>query len=193
MDYVALGHIHSQQVLLAGDVPVVYPGTLEGRRFTAGELGERHLVVVDFFEGKAPQITKHRWNKRTLQRGEIDLDRTLPADEAELIARIREQFADPNLILQLKITGSFPDVLDTDRLEKALAEDFFWLQIEDQSDVFNSQAVQEWRGEKTIRGVFVQKLEARLEAAEDEAEREQLALALKLTAIAFQSTPRSRA
>ena len=41
MDYIALGHVHTQQEHYAGSTPVVYPGTLEARRFTPGEVGER--------------------------------------------------------------------------------------------------------------------------------------------------------
>ena len=36
MDYIALGHLHKFQKLEAGKVPVVYPGTLESRRFSPG-------------------------------------------------------------------------------------------------------------------------------------------------------------
>lgn len=192
MDYIALGHIHSYQVRRAGDIPVVYPGTLEGLRFSAGELGEKYMVVVELVGGRTPKITPMKWNRRTIQRSSIDLDHVLLESEAELIEYIRGNIAGPNLILQLSITGSFPEVLDAGRLGAQLADDFFYLEIEDQIDVFNSAVIQEWRDEKSIRGMFVQKLQARLEAAGEESEREQLALALKLAAIALQTNPRGR-
>lgn len=192
MDYIALGHIHTHQVHKAGQTFVLYPGTLEGRHFSAGELGDKHLVVVELEEGKAPKIATHKWNRRRLQHSVLNLDREMLADEGELIAHIREQFADPNLILQLEISGTFPEVLDTNRLKKVLADDFFWLKIEDQTDVFNSNVIKDWGDEKTIRGLFVKRLQSRLESTEDNDEREILALALKLTAIAFQAPSKSR-
>ena len=65
MDYIALGHIHSPQLIEAGDIPVVYPGTLEGKRFKKGETGQRNLYVVTLEKGMKTVINKLPWNTKT--------------------------------------------------------------------------------------------------------------------------------
>ena len=62
MDYIALGHIHKYQKKSSGNSLVVYPGTLESRRFTPGEEGDRYLIIVTLDKKKTPIVEQLKWN-----------------------------------------------------------------------------------------------------------------------------------
>jgi exonuclease SbcD len=185
MDYIALGHIHSHQQHKAGDIPVVYPGTLEGRRLTAAEVGERTLAVVTLESGRKPKLELLPWNQRTLRIEALDLDAEAPESEDDLVRLISDRFSDPDTLLRLRLHGTADFMLDIDSIQRRLSGDFFWLEILDDTDFFDSRLVDAWAGEHTIRGLFVRRLQEQLEATEDEGERGELELALKLAAQAL--------
>lgn len=180
MDYIALGHIHAPQVQHAGRIPVVYPGTLEGKRFRPGEEGPRNLVVVSLREDGPPDIARLPWNTRTLRTESLDLSLEAVESESELAALIRDRFSDPQSLLRLTLSGNAAWIVDVDSLSQRLSGDFFWLEIDDQSRIFDNRVVGEWQQEETIRGLFVRKMQARLRGAVSDDAREEIELALKL-------------
>lgn len=185
MDYIALGHIHAPQIHHAGEIPVVYPGTLEGKRFRPGEEGSRHLVVVSLREDGPPEIARLHWNSRTLCTENLDLSLEAAESDAELADLIRARFSDPQTIMRLTLSGNAAWIVDVEQLTQRLRGDFFWLEIEDRSDVIDSRVIEEWQREETIRGMFVRKMQARLRSAVSDEERDEIELALKLTAQAL--------
>lgn len=46
IDYWALGHVHTRQILLQGETWAVYPGNLQGRSFKPSELGPKGASLV---------------------------------------------------------------------------------------------------------------------------------------------------
>lgn len=46
LDYWALGHVHTRQILLEGEVWAAYPGNLQGRSFKPSELGGKGATLV---------------------------------------------------------------------------------------------------------------------------------------------------
>jgi len=186
MDYIALGHIHAPQSHQAGQVPVVYPGTLEGKRFKAGECGPRELLVVQIEEDRSVSMERIPWNRRTLLIETLDLNTHPVETEEELAEEIRRRYGSENHILRLKLEGSIPFLIDEEALSGQLAGEFFHLELHDDTDVFDSAVIAEWQGENTIRGLFIRKLQQRLEEAESGEEREQIELALKLGVQSFQ-------
>ncbi len=190
MDYIALGHVHFPQQHKAGSIPVVYPGTLEGLRLNSGEMGSRKLVVVELEEGKPAKIEFVPWNERELQDERLDLDGESVENEGDLIALIRERYADDNKLLRMQIHGSAPFVIDVDSLAANLSDDFFWCQFIDQSNLFDSQLVHDWEGEETIRGVFCRRLAKLFKEEEDPREQQKLELVLRTAVQAFSKTLR---
>ena len=179
MDYIALGHIHSPQTLQGDSFAVVYPGTLEGRRFVTGEEGQRNLVVVELEKGRQARIELIPWNQRLLQRGHLDLDTEVIETEDELVELIRSKYGDSNKLLRLEIRGTASFLVNVENLKNKLSADFFWCEFRDQTNIFNSVLVDEWAGEKTIRGLFVRKLRERADQSEDPEEQQKISLAFR--------------
>ncbi len=188
MDYIALGHIHAPQEHAAGPIPVVYPGTLEGKRFTPGEEGTRSLVVVTL-DGKArPQIERIPWNQRILLSAEINLSEEAVESDDDVVAIICDSYGDPNKLLRIKFTGTPPFFLDVDKLYERLSGDLYWIDIRDDTDVFDSRLIDEWGQEETIRGLLVRKLRDRMVSIEGEEARQKVELAMKLAIQALQKS-----
>lgn len=188
MDYIALGHIHTFQEKQAGGIPVVYPGTLESRRFSAGEEGERSLVVVTMERRKATKIDRLKWNSKTLQTARIDFDLETIESGEELANFVRAKYSSEKTLLRLILEGSPSFLVDVDELATRLSGEFYWLDIDDETDAFDSITAESLAKEETIRGLYVRKLRERLAGAEADS-KPQVELALKLGIQAFQKTP----
>jgi exonuclease SbcD len=188
MDYIALGHIHKYQQKLVGKTLVVYPGTLESRRFTPGEEGDRYLVVVTLDKKKAPKVEQLKWNSKTFQVEKLDLDHETAESEEELATLIKTKYGSNDKFLRLELVGSPSFIVSQDSLATRLSGDFYWLEIEDSTTVFDSVLTETWAREETIRGLFVRKLKQKLEGVETDDEKQQLELALKLATQVFQKT-----
>ncbi len=192
MDYIALGQIHFPQIHMAGSIPVVYPGTLEGVRFVPEEFGKRNLVVVNLEEGKQAEINFIPWNHRELQEEHIDLDNESIETESKLIELIRERYSDRNKILRLEIQGSAAFLIEERNLSKALAEDFYWIELIDKTNLFGSQLVEMWAKEQNIGGIYCQKLTKLFDEEDNPREKQKIELALQTAIRAFNKTLRSR-
>lgn len=185
MDYIALGHIHAPQNHSAGDVPVVYPGTLEGKRFKAGESGQRELLVIHL-NGENVNLKHIPWNQRTILIETFNLN-THPVENLdELAEEIRKQYGSEDHILRLSLEGSIPFLVDEDALYSKMVGDFYYLELNDETDIFDSAVIDEWEEENTIRGLFIRKLQGQLQEADTEDEKEQIEMALKLGVQSFQ-------
>ncbi len=189
MDYIALGHIHRYQKHTAGRTVVVYPGTIEGLRFTAGETGERCLAIVDVRAGQPATVERIPWNRRTVALETVDLS-TRGLETADELARyIREHLAGEERITRLRLQGTAPFVVDAEALQERLQDAFFALDLIDESDAFQSHEVLAWADEPTIRGACVRRLQQKLEDATDDTERQKAELALKLVVRALAGDP----
>jgi len=180
MDYVALGHLHAYQEHHAGAIPVVYPGTLEGRRFTPAEEGDRYILTVSLDKGSQPRLDRIRWNARTMQTVQLNLDREMVENEAQLISLIRSRYGATDRLLRLQLSGTPSFIVDVDSIKSNLASDFFWIDVEDNTDFFDSALAEAWASEDTIRGLYVRRLQEKLAAACDEQQRRTVEMALKL-------------
>jgi DNA repair protein SbcD/Mre11 len=188
MDYIALGHIHKYQQKSIGKSLVVYPGTLESRRFTPGEEGDRYLVIATLNKSKAPQIEQLKWNRKTFQMEKLDLDHETAESEEDLANLIKTKYGSHDKFLRLELIGSPSFVISQDSLTTRLSGDFYWLEIQDNTNAFDSILTETWAREETIRGLFVRKLKQKLERVELDEEKQQLELALKLATQVFQKT-----
>jgi DNA repair exonuclease SbcCD nuclease subunit len=176
LDYIALGHYHNFQEHRANGVTVVYPGTLEGRSFR--ETGDRYLVTATF-TSEGPVVEKMRFNARTVHQETIDLDRIPCRDLKELCNRI-ESLADTDAIVELIVSGDVEFSFDTAVVEETLADKFFCLKVVDETRVYCARWVEQFRDERTVRGIFVRKLIERIENAGTDEEKKLLDMALRL-------------
>jgi DNA repair exonuclease SbcCD nuclease subunit len=190
MDYVALGHIHKFQEKKVGRTIIVYPGTLEARRFTPGEEGDRFLVVVALERKKLPKVTSLKWNKRDFRSIRLDLDQEAVESDDDLARLISEKYGSSTTALKLTLVGTPPFLPNEDVLQSRLKGEFFWLEIDDQTTTFDGIVMETWAREETIRGLYTRKIRARLELATETEEKQQLELAMKLAAQAFEKTGR---
>lgn len=186
MDYIALGHLHAPQEYKAGKTPVVYPGTLEGKRFTPAEEGNRYLHVVTLAAGKKAKIEKIKWNTQELRSITLNLDDSRYQAPNDIVKVLLAMEIDNSALIRLTLQGTPGFMFDTEELLHQIEVEFVWVDLIDETDVFDSALIDEWRHERTIRGLFVSSLLSKLaEEGDDAAGKEVLEIAMKMGVLAF--------
>jgi len=183
MDYIALGHYHNFMEEKIGKSLVVYPGTLEGKKFS--ESGERYLVVVEFGHNTI-SLEKIPWNRRVFQNLEINID-TEPVENEMDIVKIIQNLSDSgdNILIRVKLRGVSEFIINSDFIRRVVSHKFFHFEIEDETDILDSMALESIASEKTVRGLFVRNILGKLMDA-DEREERVLKKALKLAMVKLQ-------
>ncbi len=181
LDYLALGHWHSFLQGTAGKVVWAYPGAPEPVAVDQDRAGSILLVTFDTEGGPKRVTVEQRVVGRTrFERLEIDV--ATIASQPALIEHLAA-LADPDLVLEVRLTGLRPDSLDLEpsEVETALADRFFRIRIRDASIPPLTEGT--LPPPDTILGAFVRDLEGRiaeLEAADREAEAAELRDALRI-------------
>ncbi len=157
LDYLALGHIHKRaEPARYGNTLCAWPGCPEGRGFD--ELGEKGFYEGILSEDGAVSLAFVPFAGRRYEILEVDvtgrdpraaLEATLPPDTAGDLYRI----------LLAGETGE--GGVDTASLEAALADRFYALEIRDMTRM--AEDVWARAGEDSLRGLFLQELQKRLE------------------------------
>lgn len=181
LDYLALGHWHSAQAGKAGSVTYAYSGAPEPVAVDQDRAGKVLLVELNERDGVKTVTAEERQVGRTrFERHELDA--ATQASQPALTKTL-QAMADPDLILDVRLTGVRPDELDldTDEIEAALAPSFLKVRVRDGS----TPALTEGPipSPDTIAGAFIRDLEARiaeLEAAGRDAEAAEQRDALRL-------------
>lgn len=189
-DYVALGHIHRPATSRVGSCPAVYPGCIEGKGFD--DPGVPWWTVTTFRPDGSGRHTAEVQNVpmdiqpiRT-----VTIDLTLIDTADELRERIREH-VDAEAIQRFRLTGSlhFSD-FDPQEIRAEFAPRFFYLEIRDETTAVAPEMIARWAAEPTVRGTFVQRMQARMAAATSDGEREILGRALRFGVQALQGGSR---
>ena len=169
LDYLALGHWHSAIEGRAGNVTYAYSGAPEPVAVDQDGAGQVLLVTLEERGGRhVVSIEPRRVGQTRSEKLELDVSaiRTQPA-LIDTIAR----YADSNLVLDVRLTGLFPDTLDVDmdEIERALAPSFLRFRIRDVS----IPALPEGNmpPPDTVLGAFVRNVESRIEELEKAAAR----------------------
>jgi DNA repair exonuclease SbcCD nuclease subunit len=168
LDYLALGHWHSTLTARAGDVHYGYSGAPEPVAVNQDRAGNVLLVTLDMKDGARTVTVEERAVGRT-RFERMDVDAADVASQAAFVERLLGK-ADPDLVLDVRLTGVRPDELDldADEVEASLAGSFHNVRIRDASAAaLSAGAVPP---PDTIAGAFIRDVEARiaeLEAAED--------------------------
>lgn len=182
-NYVALGHIHQHQQTSVGDGLAVYPGQIEHK--TLDDPGEEHLTVVSFKE-PIPEIEKIKIDVRPHLHYPVEVSALDNLDEC--IEQCRK-FANPAKIVRfvLKGTSAFP--IDKQKLESSLEDDFFYVEIKDETTAINPRIIDTIKEEPTVRGQFVKNMQERIADA-DTSEKSILQMALIKGLTAFRGGER---
>ena len=175
LDYIALGHYHAVACLEEGGRTIAcYPGSPEGKRF--GENGPRHVLIVEVGQGKV-LVEKVQVQSKIMD--ELSVDASIFAEPGALEGEL-VRLASPELIARVRITGTVEEPLDTANLAGRLQGKFAWLELLDETDLYDSDHVKRMEREDSIRGLFIRKIHQRFAQAGSDGEREILRDALKL-------------
>jgi exonuclease SbcD len=166
LDYLALGHWHSGQGGKAGTVSYAYSGAPEPVAVNQDGAGKVLLVELDEAAGKRTvKITARAVGKTRFER--LELDAASLGDQPGLIKKIGAK-ADPDLVLEARLTGVRPDELDVrvEEVEEQLKDRFLRLRVRDGSMPALSEGT--LPSPDTIAGAFIRDVEARIAELESD-------------------------
>ena len=179
MDYVALGHHHAWKVFGQGDRALAcYPGSPVAKSFR--ECGERSVALVKIEEGRAA-VERIKVNDFTALECEVQVS---TAHSIEEVAAEIGKLADEKGLARVHLVGAPNFVLNVEWLQAQAGPGFAFLDLLDETEVADMEALRAWEAEPTIRGIFVRKMAERIKAAEGEQKR-RCEDALKLGALAL--------
>ena len=160
LDYLALGHWHSTQQGTAGGTTWAYAGAPEPVAVTQDGAGKVLLVELNEVNAARTVTVEERAVGRT-RFEKLDIDAATVADQPAVIAAILEK-ADPDLVLDTRLTGVRPDELDlsTDEIEEQLKGSFLKLRVRDQSIPALTEGG--LPSPDTIPGAFIRNVEGRI-------------------------------
>ena len=172
LTYLALGHIHQcSGVQRQGDSFWAYPGCPEGRGFD--ELGDKGVLAGTVERGRVSldfvPLCRRRYHILTAdvtgRNPRQALEEAMPATASDDVCRVI-------------FTGETGEAgIDLAGLTEDYRDRFYALELRDQTRV--SRDIWDRAGEDSLRGLFLRDLRARYDAAEDEAEREKIAAAVR--------------
>jgi DNA repair exonuclease SbcCD nuclease subunit len=166
LDYLALGHWHSTQQAKAGITTYAYSGAPEPVAVTQDGAGKVLLVALEDAGGQRTVKVEERAVGRTRFQ-KLDVDAATLAGQPELLRQLAAR-ADPDLVLDVRLTGVRPDELDvaTDEVEDQLKGSFLKVRVRDTS--VPALTTGNLPSPDTIPGAFIRNVEGRI--AELEAE-----------------------
>ena len=160
LDYLALGHWHSTLIAKAGFVRYAYSGAPEAVAVDQDRAGNVLLVTFDMVKGVRTVTVEERKVGATIFE-QLDMDAADLPTQVAFVERLRAK-ADPNLVLNVRLTGVRPDALDldVDEVEASLAGSFSKVRVRDVSaPALSSDPLPP---PDTISGAFMRDLEARI-------------------------------
>lgn len=164
LDYAAFGHVHKGSGLLrAAATWYSWPGCPEGRGFD--EAGEKYVSLVEL-NGEACTLEGRVVAARRYEKLDVDIT------GADALYAIHAALPDETVadIYRISLTGETARAPELSRLHAALEELFFDLQLRDNTRL--RRDVWERAGEDSLRGVFLARLKAMRDAAQDDNARQ---------------------
>jgi DNA repair exonuclease SbcCD nuclease subunit len=167
LDYLALGHWHSALEGEAGAVTYAYSGAPEPIALDQDRAGKALLVALDAAADgtRTVKIEQRQVGRTTFEK--VDVDAATLSRQTALVERLG-LLADPDRVLDVRITGVKPDELDvdTDEVERALGPRVLKIRVRDLSLPALSGTV--IPPADTILGAFIRDTELLVAAAEAE-------------------------
>ena len=160
LDYLALGHWHSSQKGKAGSTTYAYSGAPEPVAVDQDGAGNVALVTLEEAAGKH-EVTVEERRVGTTRFERLDLDAARLKGQSDLIAQLSAK-ADPDLVLEARLTGVRPDELDLNpaEIEEQLKGSFLRLRVRDASMPALSEGA--LPPPDTIAGAFIRDVEAQI-------------------------------
>ena len=175
--YVALGHIHRGGERRWPGGMALYAGMVAGKNFSDPGVG--YWTLVRLGEG-GPWIERIPEKVSSWQAEDIDLSAFSRPEEVEEV--IGHKASSSGGLLQVRLTGSPPFFLSQEQIQRWEArwsrEDAY-LEIKDETRGWRWDLLEEWGKEANIKGIFLRRLQERLEQARDAEEREIIEMALR--------------
>lgn len=108
IDYWALGHVHTREVLRAESPTVVYPGNPQGRH--PNESGPRGVYLVEVDDGRNARLEFRamdtvRWEQRELDVSRMETDQDLLGELHEAMRQMLDAADGRPIIARLALTG----------------------------------------------------------------------------------------
>ena len=178
LDYLALGHWHSTQQGKAGGTTWAYAGAPEPVAVTQDGAGKVLLVELnETNEARTVKVEERQVGRTRFEK--LDIDAASVADQPAIIAAIGAK-ADPDLVLDARLTGVRPDELDVaiDEVEDRLKGSFLKLRVRDQSMPALTQG--SLPSPDTIPGAFIRNVEGRIAELEADGAEASIAEAAEL-------------
>jgi exonuclease SbcD len=160
LDYLALGHWHSGQRGKSGPTTWAYPGAPEPVAVTQDGAGNVLLVELVEVDGtRAVRIDERAVGRTRFKK--LDIDASTIGDQPAVVAAIAAM-ADPDLVLDARLTGVRPDELDlsTEEIEDQLKGSFMKLRLRDRSMPALTRG--SLPSSDTIPGAFIRNVEGRI-------------------------------
>ena len=160
LDYLALGHWHSAQQGKAGATTWAYSGAPEPVAVTQDGAGKVLLVELNETSGKRSVAIEERVVGKT-RFEKLDIDASTVADQPAVVAAITAK-ADPDLVLDARLTGVRPDELDVsiEEVEDQVKGGFLKIRFRDLSMPALTQG--NLPSPDTIPGAFIRNVEGRI-------------------------------
>ena len=166
LDYLALGHVHTcSGVLAAGGTAYAYPGCPEGRGFD--EPGDKGFLMGEVDKGSV-KLRFVPFARRRYQLLTVDVTGSQPREAIQQALPLETE----QDIYRIVLTGETDGGVDVGRLTEELTDRFCALELRDRTTV--RRDIWDGCGEDSLRGLFLQKMRQRYDAAADEAERRKL-------------------
>ncbi len=186
LDYVALGHVHTRtEIKRAGKTNFAYSGCAQGQGFD--ETGEKGIYIGEISKDKC-DMEFMRLAERMYITEAVDVGSCAnSAEAAELcLAAIKRKYADhPNHLYKIVLTGDVnkdTDIQSGEVTARISGEVFFAKVIDKTAFAEDFNAL---RLEKTLKGIFCDKMLCRIENAQSEDDKARLMSALRLGVKAF--------
>ena len=178
LDYLAFGHWHSFQQGTAGRTTWAYSGAPEPVAISQDGAGKVLLVGLDRNAAATSVTVEPRTVGRT-RFEQLEVDAATVAGQPALVAAIAAK-ADPDLVLDVRLTGVRPDELDVhpDEVEEQLKGSFLRVRVRDASAPALTDGT--IPSADTIPGAFIRDVERQISELEADASPAALAGAAEL-------------
>lgn len=172
--YVALGHLHvPQEVPLAGGGLAVYPGCVGGKG--PGDEGAAHWTLAELGSGAA-RTRRIVGDVAPVWTRAVDVG---TFDDVDALAGHVRGLGTADTWARVRLVGALAFEVDPEALAERAGDAFLHLEVEDATTSIAPVLLDRWATQPTVRGEFVRRLRARLEAADDERERAVVSRALR--------------
>jgi len=172
--YVALGHLHvPQEVALPAGGLAVYPGCVGGKG--PSDPGAADWTLVEIGRSGA-RVRRIRADVAPVWTRDVDVG---GFDDADGLAAHVHGLGTAATWGRVRLVGALTFEIDPARLAERAGDAFLRLEVDDATTRIAPELLSRWAAQPTVRGEFVRRLRARLEAADDERERAVVTRALR--------------